>query len=161
MAMKVVVSACLMGVNCKYSGGNNDSPLVREFLKDKDVIPVCPETASGLPSPRPPVEIRRGRVIRQDGEDVTELYSLGTRRVMEKLRDKKVDLAILKARSPTCGVHAVYDGTFSHRLVPGSGLFAALLKRAGVPVIDEEELEKRLKKEKSLFPLEEKNESLK
>lgn len=156
--MKVVVSACLLGVNCKYSGGNNNSPLVREFLKGKDVIPVCPETASGLPSPRPPVEIRRGRVIRQDGKDVTDLYLLGARRVMEKIRNEKVDLAVLKARSPTCGVHAVYDGTFSHRQVPGSGLFAFLLKKAGIPVIDEEDLEKLLKKEKSSFSRAEKNE---
>jgi uncharacterized protein YbbK (DUF523 family) len=136
----IAVSACLLGINCKYNGGNNRNERVIAFLEGKKVIPVCPETAAGLPSPRPPVEIRNGKVINEAGEDRDALYRKGARAVWDEIKDKGISLAVLKAHSPTCGVHAVYDGTFSHTLVKGSGVFAALLKSKGIPVIDEDDI---------------------
>lgn len=139
--MKVIVSACLLGRNCKYSGGNNENETVKAFLKDKEILPVCPEIAV-LPSPRPPVEILRDRVIRRDGEDVTALYERGVEQTMEKIREFGADLAILKARSPTCGSHEIYDGSFTGTRVPGMGLLARRIAALGIPVMDEEELER-------------------
>lgn len=136
--MRVLVSACLLGRNCKYSGGNNRNERVISFLKDKEVIPVCPEVEAGLPVPRPPVEIRKGRVVRKDGRDMDEIYRLGAARVISRMG--KVDLAILKSGSPTCGVHDIYDGTFSGKKIKGRGVLAEALVRAGVPVVDEKEL---------------------
>lgn len=136
--MRVLVSACLLGRNCKYSGGNNRNERVISFLKDKEVIPVCPEVEAGLPVPRPPVEIRRGRVVRKDGRDMDDIYRLGVARVLSRMG--KVDLAILKSGSPTCGVHDIYDGTFSGKKIKGRGVLAEALVRAGVPVMDEKEL---------------------
>ena len=133
--MRVLVSACLLGRNCKYSGGNNRNERVISFLKDKEVIPVCPEVEAGLPVPRPPVEIRKGRVVRKDGRDMDEIYRLGAARVLSRMG--KVDLAILKSGSPTCGVHDIYDGTFSGKKIKGRGVLAEALVRAGVPVMDE------------------------
>lgn len=102
------------------------------------MVPVCPEVEAGLPVPRPPVEIRKGRVVRKDGRDMDEIYRLGAARVLSRMG--KVDLAILKSGSPTCGVHDIYDGTFSGKKIKGRGVLAEALVRAGVPVVDEKEL---------------------
>lgn len=135
--MRVLVSACLLGRNCKYSGGNNRNERVLAFLKDKEIVPVCPEVEAGLPVPRPPVEIRNGRVIRRDGTDMDDIYRRGVERVLARMG--KVDLAILKSGSPTCGVHDIYDGTFSGKKIKGSGVLAEALMKMGVPVVDEKE----------------------
>ena len=136
--MKILVSACLLGRNCKYSGGNNRNEKVLSFLKGKEYIPVCPEVEAGMPVPRPPVEIRQGRVVSRDGKDLDAVYSRGVARVMAEMGT--VDLAILKSGSPTCGVHEIYDGTFSGRKIKGRGILAEALAKAGIPVIDEKEL---------------------
>ena len=141
--MRVLVSACLLGRNCKYSGGNNRNEKVLAFLQGKEVVPVCPEVEAGLPVPRPEFqkllgEIRKGRVVRKDGRDMDEIYRLGAARVLSRMG--KVDLAILKSGSPTCGVHDIYDGTFSGKKIKGRGVLAEALVRAGVPVVDEKEL---------------------
>lgn len=96
--MRVLVSACLLGRNCKYSGGNNRNEKVLAFLQGKEVVPVCPEVEAGLPVPRPPVEIRKGRVVRKDGRDMDEIYRLGAARVLSRMG--KVDLAILNPAVP-------------------------------------------------------------
>lgn len=132
--MTVLVSACLIGENCKYNGGNNASPAILAFLKDKQVIPVCPELLAGMPAPRPPVEVNGNRVIRKNGEDVTDAYCSGVRKAMEIAAQQPVDLVILKSRSPTCGVGQRYDGTFTSTLVNQSGLFAQALQQAGYTV---------------------------
>lgn len=132
--MTVLVSACLLGENCKYNGGNNASPAILEFLKDKQVIPICPELLAGMPSPRPPVEIKDARVIRKNGEDVTDAYCSGVQKAMQRAAQQPIDLVILKSRSPTCGVGQRYDGTFTNTLVQQSGLFAEALLQAGYPV---------------------------
>lgn len=129
--MTVLVSACLLGENCKYNGGNNCSPTILDFLKDKQVIPICPEILAGMPAPRPPVEVNGSRVLRKNGEDVTDAYCSGVCKAMQIAAQQPIDLVILKSRSPTCGVGQRYDGTFTGTLVNQSGLFAEALQQAG------------------------------
>ncbi len=138
--MKVLVSACLLGENCKYSGGNNYNEKIAEFVKGKEVIPVCPEVAGGLPTPRTPAEIVNGVVTAKDGNVVDKEFRLGARRIIESIDPKEIEFAILQARSPSCGSKHIYDGTFSGKLIEGQGVFAKALCDLGVKVIDSEEL---------------------
>ncbi len=138
--MKILVSACLLGRNCKYNGGNNRNEKVIQFLEGKEIIPVCPEVAAGMPVPRLPVEIRDGRIISIEGKDLDDAYRKGIKRTLAPLDLEDIDLAILKAKSPTCGVHEIYDGTFSGKKIKGQGLLAAALMEEGVYVIDENDL---------------------
>ena len=115
--MKVLVSACLMGRNCKYNGGNNYSDELQEILKGKEVIEVCPEVAAGMPVPRPSVEIVEGVVTDIHGKNVDALYRQGVARVMEQIQNEDIEYAVLQSRSPTCGVKQIYDGTFSKKLI--------------------------------------------
>lgn len=138
--MKVLVSACLVGRNCKYSGGNNYSKKLVEFLKDKEVIGVCPEVEGGLSIPRPRVEIRDGKAVNEFGQDVDAQFRNGVSAVMERIKSQDIDLAVLQSRSPTCGVHQIYDGNFTGTLIDGQGFLAEALINAGYKVIDVEEL---------------------
>lgn len=138
--MKILVSACLLGQDCKYNGGNNYDPKVVEFLQGREVLPVCPEVLAGLGTPRTPVEIVDGIVTDRDGNCVDTQIRAAVREILEDIRDEEIGCAILKSRSPTCGVEQVYDGTFSGRLVDGSGVLAQALMDAGYRVIDAEEL---------------------
>ncbi|KXB93865.1 hypothetical protein HMPREF3191_00205 [Veillonellaceae bacterium DNF00626] len=144
--MKVLVSACFLGVKCKYNGGDNRNEAVIQFCRDKDVIAVCPEIRAGMPCPRIPAEIMNGKVIDKKGKDVDAIYRNGVARVMKDIQHQKIELAILKSRSPTCGVHEIYDGTFSGTCIPGEGLLAEALRKQGIPVIDEKEVERKGKK---------------
>lgn len=137
--MKILVSACLLGENCKYNGGNNYSQAVAELLQGREVIPVCPERLAGLGVPREPVEIADGVVRRKDGTSVDDALHRATEEIIAQLDGEQIEYAILKSRSPTCGVKQVYDGTFSGRLVDGMGVLAAALKDRGYQVIDSEE----------------------
>ena len=139
---KYLVSACLLGHNCKYNGGNNDNAAVRAFLQDKDWCVFCPERASGLPAPRLPSEIRGGKVYSKAGDDVTEEFRLGAEKALALCKKQGADRAILKARSPSCGPHAVYDGSFTGTVVPGMGVTAKLLAENGIELLDEEDIEK-------------------
>lgn len=141
--MKIAVSACLLGENCKYSGGNNRSErLLSELAKhpEIEVIPVCPEVAGGLPTPRPPAEIVDGEVVNNLGVSVDAEYRAGVAAEMARLKPHiesgELAAAVLQSRSPSCGVHEVYDGTFTGRLIPGKGLFAEALERGGVHLLD-------------------------
>lgn len=138
--MKIVVSACLLGHNCKYDGGNNDDPRVRAFVKDRDVIAVCPEALAGLGIPRVPMEIVDGVLINRAGETVDAPVRRAVREILAQLEGEPIDCAILKSRSPTCGVHQVYDGSFSGTLVDGMGVLARALQEAGYRVVDAEDL---------------------
>ncbi len=140
--MRVAISACLLGAPVRYDGGSKPVSEVRDLAGKVDVLRVCPETASGLPVPRPPAEQRGGRVFLSDGRDVTEEFSLGAERCLDATRRSPVSLAVLKAKSPSCGVGLVYDGTYSGRLVPGDGVFAARLKKEGVCVVTEDTVRK-------------------
>lgn len=135
----LLISACLMGFDCKYSGGNNALPPERlAALRSRyRLIPVCPETAGGLPTPREPGERRGERVVSRSGQDVTAAFRKGaalTLRLAERYGAKK---ALLKRNSPSCGSGAIYDGSFTGTLIPGDGVTAALLKEHGVEVLGE------------------------
>ena len=139
--MKVLVSACLLGENCKYNGGNNDNPAVAEFVKDKEVLSICPEMMAGLGCPRTPVEIVDGVLTDRNGKNVDAALRKAVAAAVEIVRAAQIQCAVLQPRSPTCGVNQVYDGSFSGRLVDGSGIFAQALKNAGYQVIDAGDLE--------------------
>ena len=134
--MKIAVSACLLGHNCKYSGGNNRSQKVLDYIEGHEVIPVCPEVSGGMPVPRVPVELKDGKAINRDGEDVTEFFQSGVEKTMKKLDGETIDLAILQSRSPSCGCKQVYDGSFTKTLIEGKGMFAQALAAAGIPMMD-------------------------
>ena len=137
---KVLVSGCLLGENCKYNGGNNYNPRVVEFLKGKKVISICPEMMAGMGCPRNPIEIVDGVLTDCHGKNVDALIRKSVIEIMDKIRDEEIQCAILQSRSPTCGVNQVYDGTFSGKLIPGSGIFAKSLMDAGYLVIDGEDI---------------------
>ena len=134
MKEKLLVSACLLGENCKYSGGNNYTPAV-EALKGKfDVIPVCPEQMGGLPTPRIPAERVGEKVLTREGADVTAAYRKGAEDALAIAKANGVKFAVLQERSPSCGSEYVYDGTFSGKLIPGQGVTAQLLEENGIKV---------------------------
>ena len=142
--MKIAVSACLLGHDCKYSGGNNRSQKVLDYIEGHEVIPVCPEVTGGLPVPRVAVELKDGSAINRDGEDVTAFFRRGVEKTMKKLVGQDIDLAILQPRSPSCGCKQIYDGTFTKTLIVGKGMFAQALAAAGIPMMDGDDvLEKR------------------
>lgn len=138
---KIVVSACLLGQNCKYSGGNNYDPKVLEFIQGREVIPVCPEVLAGLGIPRTPMEIRDGILVDKNGNVPDEKVRNAVAQILEQLKTEDVDCVVLKSRSPTCGVHHIYDGTFSGTVIEGSGVLAQALLNAGYTVMDNEDLE--------------------
>ena len=138
--MKVMVSACLLGRNCKYNGGSNLSEKTVEYVKGKDVIEVCPEVLAGLGIPRIPIEIVDGILRDRDGNEKDTVLREAIARILKQIEGEEIECAILKSRSPTCGPRQVYDGTFSGVLRDGAGLFAQALMDAGIRVIDVEEL---------------------
>ena len=138
--MNILVSSCLCGVNCKYNGGNNEDKRVAKLMDTHTVICVCPEVLGGLSTPRTPAEIVGDRVITKDGEDVTEAFYKGAEKALEAAEKYNVDMAILKANSPSCGCGKVYDGTFSKTLVEGDGVFAKMLKEKNIRVYSENDI---------------------
>lgn len=138
--MKIMVSGCLLGENCKYNGGNNYSEKVAEYIKGHEVISVCPECMGGLPTPRIPAEIVDGVVTNREGQVVDEEFRRGAQIALEIARKEQIDVAILQSRSPSCGSKQIYDGTFSGVKVDGQGIFAKLLKEHGFHMIDVEDL---------------------
>lgn len=140
--MKVAVSRCLLGENCKYSGGNNYDEALCGWLQGHEIIPVCPEVSGGLPIPREPCEIVAGTVQTAGGISCDAQYRHGAKIELEKLKSAGAQLAVLQARSPSCGCRHIYDGTFSGRLIRGSGIFAQLLHAEGITAVDTEERDK-------------------
>ena len=139
----LIVSACLLGVNCKYNGRNNKlDDCVINKIKDKyNIISVCPEQLGGLPTPRYPSEIKECKVISKDGTDVSKEFEKGAVLAVEKAEKNKVKIALLKRNSPSCGNDGVYDGTFTKTLVEGFGVTAKLMSKKGIIVINEEEID--------------------
>ena len=137
--MKVLVSSCIMGCNCKYNGGNNLNEHVVEFLKDKEVIEICPEVLAGMSIPRASAEIVNGFITEDNGKNVHEEYKRGVELALEKIKNQNIELVILQLRSPTCGVNKIYDGSFTGKLISGQGIFAKALINAGYKVIDSED----------------------
>ena len=138
--MKIAVSACLLGENCKYSGGNNYSEKVMEFLKGHEVISICPECLGGLPVPREPAEIVDGIVRTKDGTSVNEEFRRGAEIATKIIEENDIELVILQSRSPSCGVKAIYDGTFSGKLIVGQGIFAQMLAKRNLKLLDVSDL---------------------
>ena len=137
----LLVSACLLGVACNHRGQASTSEAVIGLGRDRRLIPVCPETAGGLPTPRPAAELQpTGRVRATSGDDVTDAYRRGAAQVVRLAAAAGVRAAVLKARSPSCGCHEVYDGSFSRTRVPGEGVTAGALREAGVAVWSEEDV---------------------
>lgn len=126
----LLISACLMGANCKYNGGNNALPdeALAALRRRYRLIPVCPEVAGGLPTPRVPSERQGSRVITRDGRDVTEAFQRGAETAGKLAARCGARLALLKSNSPSCGSGTIYDGSFSGRLIAGDGVTAAYLK---------------------------------
>ena len=143
----IIISACLAGDECRYSGDGFDYPDLRRLVEEGCAVPVCPEVAGGLPVPRDPCEISggdgfdvldgRARVFDKSGEDKTAAFINGARQIVEQARRSKARLAILKERSPSCGSTVIYDGTFSGRRIPGRGCAAAMLHREGLELCSE------------------------
>ena len=138
--MKIMVSACLAGENCKYNGGNNRNEKVMELMAGNQIIKVCPEQLGGLPTPRIPSEIIDGVVCTKDGRNVDMEFRIGADKCLEIALKEKPDLIILQSRSPSCGLKQRYDGTFSGKLVDGPGVTAELLIRNGFQCVDVENL---------------------
>ena len=136
---KIIVSACLLGKNCKYNGGNNYNEAIVEFLKDKEVIAVCPEVMGGLPTPRKPSEIVHDVVTNTEGVSVDNEFRQGAKVAMDLIKDEEIECAILQSRSPSCGIKQIYDGTFSKRLIEGQGIFAEQLAKKEIKLIDSDE----------------------
>ena len=147
--MNILVSACLLGIACKYSGGDNACPALLQALQQSGhtLIPVCPEVYGGLPTPRPPAEICGQRVVTREGADVSAAYRRGAEAVLELARLTGAEAAVLKERSPSCGSGAVYDGTFSGTLTAGWGAAAGLLREQGIRVLGESRLEELLRQD--------------
>ncbi len=133
----VLVSACLLGVPCRYDGNAQPSERMLALAASRSVIPVCPEQLGGMPTPRPPAERKQDRVVTQSGEDVTEAFTRGAIEALRLARLFGCRAAVLKSDSPSCGCGRVYDGSFTGTLVPGDGVTAALLKKNGVSVVTE------------------------
>lgn len=127
----LVVSACLLGRQCRYDGSSVPFPQAAMLEERYILIPVCPEVLGGLQTPRSPSELVEGRVISREGDDCTEAFLQGAQRALEIAENSGCKRALLMDRSPSCGYGAVYDGSFRGILIPGKGIFASLLESKG------------------------------
>lgn len=136
---KILISACLLGINCKYNGKNNKNMKLIELMKEYDLVPVCPEQLGGLPTPRPGAQRRKDKVITIEEIDVTKEYRQGAEEVLKLAKELDIKKAILKSRSPSCGVDAIYDGTFTNTLIKRDGVTAELLRKNGIQIVSSDE----------------------
>ena len=136
----ILVSACLLGENCKYNGGNNYSERIERMLEGEEILPVCPEALAGLGVPRAPMELVDGVPYNVNGECLKDKLDKAIDEIKRLAIENDVSMAILKSRSPTCGVKEIYDGSFSHTLIPGMGLLARALTDIGIKVVDCEDI---------------------
>lgn len=142
-----LVSACLVGINCRYDAKNSKNDWITELVNQGKAIPVCPEQLAGLPTPRNCCEICSyddgdRKVISNDGRDLTQEFILGAEKTLEIAKNNNIKSAILKSKSPSCGCGLIYDGTFTGQLIEGNGLTTELLLQNGIKVITEKDLDK-------------------
>ncbi len=130
-----LISACIAGVNCKYDGHNNFHRIAKELVDANKAVLACPEELGGLPTPRTPCEIKEGKVISKTGDDVSSEFRVGASKTLEIAKKHNVKIAIMQKRSPSCGVHQIYDGTFTSSLISGQGVTTTLLQKNGIKVI--------------------------
>ena len=135
----ILVSACLIGINCKYSGGNNYNEKIFDLVKDGKAIPICPEQLGGLKTPRSPAEIKNKSVINKNNEDITKEFVRGANEVLNLAKKLGIKKAILQPRSPSCGCGKIYSGNFDKTLVDGNGITSDLLIKNGIEVIPADE----------------------
>ncbi len=140
--MKILVSACLLGENCKYSGGNNKNDKVIALGKKHKLIPICPECFAQLPIPRPPAEIVGDKVFNKLGEDITEHFKDGAEKALYVAEEAGCQTAVLKERSPSCGFGEIYDGSFTGKTIRGNGITAQLLYDNGITIFGESSVDK-------------------
>lgn len=148
--MTILISACLLGINCRYDGGSNIQTEWLEALQEHNLVPVCPEQLGGLTTPRTPAEIVSEEpfcVLMKTGTDVTEAFSKGAAEALKLAALTGATCAVLKERSPSCGVNLIYDGSFNHVKIPGMGITARVLREAGLAVYSEEELDRFVKEQ--------------
>lgn len=137
----ILVSRCLLGERCRYDGASRPCPGVERLRERFVLVPICPECDGGLPVPRPSCERRGERVVTRDGQDKTAAYRLGAEAALAKAKETDAKIALLKSRSPSCGVGVIYDGNFTRTLTQGDGVTAKLLKENGITVFDETALD--------------------
>lgn len=140
--MKILVSACLLGVFCRYDGKARLNEAVAALREKHELVPFCPEIYGGLPTPRDPAEILDGRVVTSRGNDVTAQYEKGAQEAVRLAQMMGCELAILQDRSPSCGVGSVHNGLFDGGLVDGDGVAAGRLREAGIAVLRASDVEK-------------------
>lgn len=145
MKEKLLISACLLGENCKYSGGNNYCAAVEQLREHYDLIPVCPERDGGLPTPRTPSERMGDKVVNKAGEDVTAQFRRGAELALEAALQNSCRIALFKERSPSCGCGAIYDGSFTGTLVSGDGVTAELLQQHHILILGESRIDDLLR----------------
>ena len=138
---KLLISACLLGIPCRYDGSTKLFDSMERLREKYELVPVCPEQLGGLPTPRNPSERMENRVVTPNGTDVTNEYHAGARATLELCLREGCVAAVLKERSPSCGSGEIYDGTFTHTVIPGDGVTAELLKQNGIKVYGETELD--------------------
>lgn len=136
--MKILISSCLLGKNCKYNAGNNLNKILLELSSEFEFIEVCPEVLGGLSTPRPPAEIQSEKVITKYNDDVTQEFIKGANITLEIAKQYNCKIAILKESSPSCGSNYIYDGSFTSKKIKGMGITAKLLKENGIEVFSEE-----------------------
>ena len=142
---KILISACLVGDNCRYDGKSNLNPKISALLEKYELIPFCPECEGGLKTPRIPSERVGNKVINKEGRDVSFQYERGAELAFNICLALKIKYAILKENSPSCGVHKIHDGTFSGKLIDGMGTTTEYLRSKGITVYSENEIEELLK----------------
>ena len=135
--MKIGVSSCLLGINCKYNGQSNKNEGIIKLKEKYELVPICPEVLGGLPTPRIPAEIIEDKVINAIGIDVTRNYNDGANKALQILKENNINIVILKSKSPSCGRDRIYDGTFSHILIEGQGVSAKLFSDNNITIYDE------------------------
>ena len=143
---KIIVSACLLGDKCRYDGHSNYTPLIKDLKEKYEVIVICPEVNGGLSTPRIPSEIKGERVINKKGKDVTKYFDKGVDYVMTVVKYFNIRKAVLKEKSPSCGVHNIYDGTHTGKVIEGQGWLTRRLLELGVEIYNENEIEELLNK---------------
>ena len=142
---KILISACLVGDKCKYDGHTNYTPLIKDLLEKYELVPFCPEVEGGLPTPRKPSERKGDKVVNNAGKDVTRNFQLGAEKALNICKYLNIKIAILKENSPSCGVNQIYDGNFKNKLIKGEGITTELLRKNGITVYNENQIEELLK----------------
>ena len=139
--MNVLISRCLLGINCRYDGKNNEIKNLKEKFPQINFIDVCPEVDSGMKTPRKPCEIKNSKVINIDGKDFTKNFKKGGEIALKICKKNKIKLALLKAKSPSCGKDLIYDGNFNKNLIKADGITCQILKENGIIIFSEKELD--------------------